>query len=90
MVLIATPQPDSGDSEWKKYQDYIRNQERPWWFQTAKEVRESDESKVKDYKEDIDTLLVFVRHCSILYVAITSSDSILLRVLYSPPSLQRS
>lgn len=27
----------------------------------AKTIREVDEYKVKDYKEDIDTLLVFVR-----------------------------
>lgn len=27
----------------------------------AKTVRDVDEDKVKDYKEDIDTLLVFVR-----------------------------
>ena len=31
-------------------------QDRPWWYQTAREVRESDEYKVRDYKEDIDTL----------------------------------
>ena len=35
-------------------------QDRPWWYQTAREVRESDEYKVRDYKEDIDTLLVIV------------------------------
>ena len=28
----------------------------------AKTIREVDEDKVKDYKEDIDTLLVFVRN----------------------------
>ena len=27
----------------------------------AKTIREVDEDKVKDFKEDIDTLLVFVR-----------------------------
>ncbi len=27
----------------------------------AKTIRDVDEDKVKDYKEDIDTLLVFVR-----------------------------
>ena len=35
-------------------------QDRQWWYQTAREVRESDEYKVRDYKEDIDTLLVIV------------------------------
>ena len=33
----------------------------------AKTIREVDEDKVKDYKEDIDTLLVFVRPSLILY-----------------------
>ena len=31
------------------------------WSYTAKIVRELDEQRVQDYKEDIDTLLVFVR-----------------------------
>jgi hypothetical protein len=36
------------------------------WNTMAKVVREHDEFKVKDVKEDIDTLLVFVRdHSSI-------------------------
>ena len=33
----------------------------------AKTIRELDEDKVKDYKEDIDTLLVFVRPSRTLY-----------------------
>ena len=32
------------------------------WHNMAKAVREVDEQKVKDVKEDIDTLLVFVRN----------------------------
>ena len=31
------------------------------WAAMAKTIREVDEDKVMDYKEDIDTLLVFVR-----------------------------
>jgi hypothetical protein len=31
------------------------------WSAMAKIVREVDEQKVKDYKEDIDTILLFVR-----------------------------
>ena len=54
--------PFQPDAELGKLEEYLRNQDRPWWFQTAKEVRESDELKIKDYKEDIDTLLVFVRY----------------------------
>lgn len=34
------------------------------WQTMAKTVREVDEEKVKDSKEDIDTLLVFVSHTS--------------------------
>ena len=34
----------------------------------AKTVRESDEEKVRDTKEDIDTLLVFVRTVNHLYL----------------------
>ncbi|CAL1702774.1 unnamed protein product [Somion occarium] len=30
-----------------------------WWNTTAKAVREVDEAKIKDHKEDVDTLLVF-------------------------------
>ncbi len=33
----------------------------------AKTIREVDEDKVKDYKEDIDTLLVFVRRHLVVY-----------------------
>ena len=36
------------------------------WAAMAKTIRELDEDKVKDYKEDIDTLLVFVRPSRIL------------------------
>ena len=31
------------------------------WQTMAKTVRETDEEKIRDTKEDIDTLLVFVR-----------------------------
>ena len=54
------------------FAEYIKRQERPWWFQTAREVRESDESKVRDYKEDIDTLLVFVSHFLSLLLTINA------------------
>ena len=54
------------------FAEYIKTQERPWWFQTAREVRESDESKVRDYKEDIDTLLVFVSHFLSLLLTINA------------------
>ncbi|KAK7690680.1 hypothetical protein QCA50_005779 [Cerrena zonata] len=33
--------------------------EGSWWFKTAKIIGESDEAKIKGYKEEIDTLLVF-------------------------------
>ena len=64
-------------------------QDRPWWYQTAREVRESDEYKVRDYKEDIDTLLVIVS----LGFLLTRASSYGVepgRVLYSPLSLQHS
>jgi hypothetical protein len=35
------------------------------WHTMAKAVRDLDEYKVRDVKEDIDTLLVFVRHDSL-------------------------
>ncbi|KAK7681698.1 hypothetical protein QCA50_015045 [Cerrena zonata] len=49
----------SVDEDMKKSEQYFGDPNRPWWFKIAREVRESDESKVRNYKEDIDTLLVF-------------------------------
>ncbi|KAK7681793.1 hypothetical protein QCA50_015140 [Cerrena zonata] len=49
----------SGDREKQRIEQYLTDLDRPWWFKTAREIRESDEAKVRDYKEDIDTLLVF-------------------------------
>ncbi len=43
------------------------------WAAMSKTIREVDEDKVKDYKEDIDTLLVFVRYL-ILLSACCSDD----------------
>jgi hypothetical protein len=39
------------------------------WSAMARIVREVDEQKVKDYKEDIDTILVFVRCPHVLLAA---------------------
>lgn len=55
----------------------------------SKTIRELDEDKVKDYKEDIDTLLVFVRHrisCSVPYLDSARSN----RLVYSPRSSRHS
>ena len=38
--------------------------ERTGWARMYDLVREYDKSRVSDYKEDIDTLLVFVGHTS--------------------------
>lgn len=40
---------------------YIEVQPSSSWLKMAKTVRDVDEDKVRDTKEDIDTLLVFVR-----------------------------
>ncbi|CAL1702798.1 unnamed protein product [Somion occarium] len=36
-----------------------RESDATWWLKTARTIRDGDEAKIKDYKEDIDTLLVF-------------------------------
>ena len=40
---------------------YVRSGQPTGWAAMAKEVRDFDEEKVKSCKEDIDTLMVFVR-----------------------------
>ena len=39
---------------------YVLSGQPTGWAAMTKEVREFDEEKVKSYKEDVDTLLVFV------------------------------
>ncbi len=49
---------------------YVLSGQPTGWAAMASQVRDFDEEKVKDTKEDIDTLLVFVRgFCSTLLVA---------------------
>ncbi|KAK7690877.1 hypothetical protein QCA50_005979 [Cerrena zonata] len=60
-----------GDRERQMLDQYRMDLERPWWFQTARDVRESDETKIRDYKEDIDTLLVFGALFSAVITALT-------------------
>ena len=39
------------------------------WVESAEAIKKGDEVKIKGYKEDIDTLLVFVREsCSVYHL----------------------
>lgn len=53
------PEPLSADPDVKV--QYVLSGQPTGWVSIAANVREYDEAKVKDTKEDIDTLLVFVR-----------------------------
>lgn len=39
------------------------------WAAVSKTIRNVDEEKIKDYKEDIDNILVFVRHAFLMISA---------------------
>lgn len=55
------PYPDSRSHEARDTEvRYVLSGEPTGWTAMAAKVREFDEEKVKDTKEDIDTLLVFV------------------------------
>ena len=45
----------------------IRNPEGSGWSAMSKSVRDYDEEEIKYYKEDIDTLLVFVSVVAVVY-----------------------
>ena len=55
------------------------------WAALAKSVREIDENVVKDYKEDIDTILVFVGHA---IDPVVSAINFSCRPVYIPRSSQ--
>lgn len=65
------------DRDRQKFEQYLTDLDRPWWFKTAREVRESDEAKVRDYKEDIDTLLVFVSYYALSTSSLTQNHRLL-------------
>ena len=51
---------DTGQHDAQERVRYVEVSQPTGWQTMAKTVREVDEDKVKDCKEDIDTLLVFV------------------------------
>ena len=53
---------DTGQHDAQERVRYVEVSQPTGWQTMAKTVREVDEDKVKDCKEDIDTLLVFVSH----------------------------
>ena len=66
---------------------YVEVAPKSGWQTMAKTVRETDEEKIRDTKEDIDTLLVFVRPLAYLSVTRVASESSS-RLDCSPPSCQ--
>ena len=58
------------------------------WAACAKALREYDEDMIQDWKEEIDTLLVFVRmprlHCG-AHQRVLTCQSNLTRLVCSPP-----
>ena len=60
------PEKKTGDGQHDTQEQvrYVEVSSPGGWQTMAKTVREVDEDKVKDCKEDIDTLLVFVSRCS--------------------------
>lgn len=58
----SSPNGLAGDKDQNAGVRYVLAGQPTGWAAMAAKVREYDEEKVKDTKEDIDTLLVFVRN----------------------------